>query len=295
VSGRYQIGENNYAAPPLASGLYVVATPIGNLRDITIRALETLTACDVLACEDTRMTRRLLERYAISQKPIAYHEHNAEKAGADILAALEAGKSVALVSDAGTPLISDPGYRLVHAVREAGFDVFPIPGPSAFVAALSVSGLPTDDFRFCGFLPAKEKARADRLGSLSDAPSTLIFYESPARLTKTLHTIKTVIGAGRKITIARELTKRFETIISGTANDLIAHFEPEPPKGEIVILIEPAIPSAPEYSEAELDVLLADLAAQMPASKAAKSASEQTGLAKADLYRRLLAMKEGDG
>ena len=152
MSGNYQIGENSYSAPPLALGLYIVATPIGNLRDITIRALETLTASDDLACEDTRMTRRLLERYAIAQKPIPYHEHNAEMAGADVLAALEAGKSVALVSDAGTPLISDPGYRLVLAAREAGHDVFPIPGPSAFVAALSVSGLPTDDFRFCGFL-----------------------------------------------------------------------------------------------------------------------------------------------
>ncbi|MEO0543044.1 MAG: 16S rRNA (cytidine(1402)-2'-O)-methyltransferase [Pseudomonadota bacterium] len=294
MSGKYQLGEHGFTAPPLAPGLYIVATPIGNLRDITVRALETLSACDVLACEDTRMTRRLLERYAINKKPIAYHEHNAEKAGADILAALQAGKSVALVSDAGTPLISDPGYRLVHAARESQFDVFPIPGPSAFVAALSVSGLPTDDFRFCGFLPTKEKARADRLTELSEVPSTLIFYESPARLVKTLTAMGELMGDDRTIVVARELTKRFETIVRGSALDLVAHFEASPARGEIVILVEPAEPSRRAYSDADIDTLLLGLVREMPASKAAKAAAEQTGLAKADLYQRILGLKDGD-
>ncbi|MEO1700477.1 MAG: 16S rRNA (cytidine(1402)-2'-O)-methyltransferase [Pseudomonadota bacterium] len=295
MSGEYQIGARGFLAPPQAPGLYIVATPIGNLRDITIRALETIAGCDILACEDTRMTRRLLDRYAINQKLIAYHEHNADKAGAEIMMALDAGKSVALVSDAGTPLISDPGYRLVHEARGAGYDVFAVPGPSALIAALSVSGLPTDDFRFCGFLPTKVKARADRLTSLLNATSTLIFYESPARLTKTLSTIVETMGSARAVVVARELTKRFETIVSGTAADVATHFEADPPKGEIVILIEPAEPTLVEYSQEELDNLLVGLAKQMPASKAAKTASEQTGLPKSGLYQRLVEMKDVDG
>ncbi|MEM1378184.1 MAG: 16S rRNA (cytidine(1402)-2'-O)-methyltransferase [Pseudomonadota bacterium] len=291
----FQIGEHNFTSTPLEPGLYIVATPIGNLRDITIRALETLSACDLLACEDTRMTRRLLDRYAIAKRPIAYHEHNAEKAGAEILGALVEGKSVALVSDAGTPLISDPGYRLVVETREAGFPVFTIPGASAVIAALSVSGLPTDDFRFCGFLPNKEKARQDKLATLRAEQTTLVFYEAPGRLTKALQAIAEVMGAERQVVVARELTKRYETIVSGAAKGIAQAFAVDAVKGEIVILIEPAGDQSPSWSDEEIERLLADLAAEMPASKAAKTAAEKTGLAKADLYQRIVSQKAENG
>ncbi|MEL6436494.1 MAG: 16S rRNA (cytidine(1402)-2'-O)-methyltransferase [Pseudomonadota bacterium] len=287
----FAISGHLLTAPPLEPGLYIVATPIGNLRDITIRALETLAACDVLACEDTRMTRRLLDRYAITARTVAYHEHNAEGSGAQLLAWLAEGKSVALVSDAGTPLISDPGYRLVRDARAANHAVYPIPGPSAVVAALSASGLPTDDFRFCGFLPTKEKARAERLDALSTFPSTLVFYEAPGRLAKTLAAIATAMGADREVVVARELTKRFETISSGGAGQMTDQFVSETVKGEIAILIAPADATLTRMDDTDIAALLKNLAADMPASKAAKAAAEQTGLPKADLYARLLAMK----
>ncbi len=183
-------------------GLYIVATPIGNLGDITIRALETLAACDVLACEDTRITRRLLDRYGIRARPVAYHEHNADSAGPKLIAALKEGKTVALVSDAGTPLVSDPGFRLVRIAREEGLRVIPIPGASAPLAALAASGMPSDDFRFIGFLPAKDAARRARLAELAHLPSTLIAFESPARLKAALDAMSDVFGPERLVTVA---------------------------------------------------------------------------------------------
>ena len=193
------VGGHEITAPPLESGLYVVATPIGNLGDITIRALETLAGCDLLACEDTRVTRRLLDRYAIRQKPVAYHEHNADSAGPKLVAALRQGKSVALVSDAGTPLVSDPGFRLVAAARGESIRVIPLPGASATLAALSASGLPSDDFRFIGFLPAKDGARRSRLAGLVHEHSTLIAFESPNRLNATLAAISDLFGPDRPV------------------------------------------------------------------------------------------------
>ncbi|MGB7431535.1 MAG: 16S rRNA (cytidine(1402)-2'-O)-methyltransferase [Ahrensia sp.] len=294
MSTHYQIGTHQVSAPPLEPGLYLVATPIGNLRDITIRALETLAACDVLACEDTRITRRLLERYGIDKRMVTYHEHNAADAGPKLLSALAKGQSVALVSDAGTPLVSDPGYRLVHEARSQGLAVFSIPGPSAVLAALSASGLPTDDFRFIGFLPAKQKAKQDMLTKHIASPATLICFEAPGRLQATLAAISDVMGNTRTVCVARELTKRFETIRTGPIGDLCRQFADETIKGEIVVLIAPAPDDAPSHDAQDVDTMLAGLLAEMSASKAAKEAATMTGLPKAELYARCLALKAGE-
>jgi len=291
----YTIAGHEIAAPPLEPGLYLVATPIGNLRDITIRALETLAACDVLACEDTRITRRLLDRYGIAARPVAYHEHNADQAGPRLLAELADGRSVALVSDAGTPLVSDPGYRLGVEARQAGHAVVPIPGPSAVLAALTASGLPTDDFRFIGFLPAKDKARRDRLAELRAEPTTLIAFESPRRLTQSLKAIETVMGTDRTVCVARELTKRFETVTTGSTYELLGRFVSETIKGEIVLLISPAEVENVQATAADIDALLTDLLANMPAGKAAREAAQMTGLPRAKLYARILARKNAGG
>jgi len=206
----FRLHNMSVPARPLEPALYLVATPIGNLGDITLRALETLAGADVLACEDTRVTRVLLDRFGIQNRPYAYHEHNADEAGPRLLQALEAGKSVALVSDAGTPLVSDPGYRLAQSAIEAGYRVVPIPGASAPLAALVGSGLPNDAFLFAGFLPTKDKARRDRLAELEAAPATLMFFESPHRIAATLAAAADVLGADRSACVCRELTKAFE-------------------------------------------------------------------------------------
>ena len=288
------LGGHEIAAPPLEPGLYIVATPIGNLGDITIRALETLAACDVLACEDTRVTRRLLDRYAITAKPIAYHEHNADAAGPKLIAALQEGKTVALVSDAGTPLVSDPGYRLVATARDDGIRVIPIPGASATLAALAASGLPSDDFRFIGFLPQKDQARRTRLAELLHEPSTLIAFESPNRLQATLAAIAETFGPDRMVTVARELTKRFETIRTGKASEIAEQFASETIKGEIALLIAPQPEGDTEWTPDRTDALLRDLLTSMSVSKAAREAASVTGLPKSDLYARLLDLKDED-
>ncbi len=286
----YVIAGTEIAARPLEPALYLVATPIGNLGDITLRALETLAACDVLACEDTRVTRVLLDRYGIRQRPFAYHEHNAEEAGPRLIAALEQGRSVALVSDAGTPLVSDPGYRLVERAREAGIRVVPVPGPSAVLAALTGSGLPSDAFMFAGFLPVKDGARRSRLKELRAVPATLIFFESPRRLADSLAAMADVLGE-RRATIGRELTKAFEEFRTETLPSLAAHYaEAETPKGEVVVCVAP--PGDEPVEAGDVDRLLLSLAAEMPASKAAGEAARMTGGKKPDLYRRLLELKE---
>lgn len=295
MAGTFTIAGHAIEAPPLEPGLHLVATPIGNLRDVTIRALETLAACDLLACEDTRITRRLLDRYAIAQKPVAYHEHNAAEAGPRLLMALGEGQAVALVSDAGTPLVSDPGYRLVGEALAAGHRVIPIPGPSAVLAGLAASGLPTDDFRFVGFLPAKNKARRDRLAGLADARSTLIAFESPHRLAATLRAIADLFGPDRPVCVARELTKRFETIVTGPAEEMVGRFGEGAVKGEIVVMIAPAPEGQGTPDAADIDALLKTLLADMPAARAAREAARTTGLPRAELYSRLLAMKKADG
>jgi 16S rRNA (cytidine1402-2'-O)-methyltransferase len=287
---RYRLNDTPIAARPLEPALYLVATPIGNLGDITIRALETLAGADVLACEDTRVTRVLLDRYGIENRPYAYHEHNADEAGARLLAALEAGKSVALVSDAGTPLVSDPGYRLGQLAIEAGHRVVPIPGASAPLAALVGSGLPNDAFLFAGFLPTKDKAKRDRLRELSKVPATLIFFESPHRIGDTLAAAADELGKDRPASVCRELTKTFEEFRRGALGDLAQDYADKTVKGEIVLVIGPPAPDAAPDA-ADVDSLLAELSATMPTAKAATEAARLTGLPRKDLYQRLLELK----
>ncbi|SFU17653.1 16S rRNA (cytidine1402-2'-O)-methyltransferase [Mesorhizobium sp. YR577] len=290
----FMIGQTEVAARPMEAALYLVATPIGNLGDITLRALETLAGADILACEDTRVTRILLERYGIRQRPTPYHEHNAAEAGPRLIEALESGQSVALVSDAGTPLVSDPGYRLVGQALEKGIRVVPIPGASAVLAALTASGLPSDAFLFAGFLPVKDGQRRTRLSELTAVPATLIFFESPRRLADTLVAMADVYG-DRHAAIGRELTKRFEEMRTGTLSALAAHYAEAPtPKGEIVICVGPPEEQAVTGPE-DIDRLLLSLAKEMPASKAAAEAARMTGGQKPALYRRLLELREGTG
>ncbi|KAA0699235.1 16S rRNA (cytidine(1402)-2'-O)-methyltransferase [Neorhizobium sp. P12A] len=286
---------HNTAVParPLETALYLVATPIGNLGDITLRALETLAGADVLACEDTRVTRVLLDRYGIQNRPYAYHEHNADEAGPRLLQALADGRSVALVSDAGTPLVSDPGYRLALQAIEAGYRVVPIPGASAPLAALVGSGLPNDAFFFAGFLPAKDKGRRDRLSELAEVPATLIFFESPHRIAATLASASDVLGGDRRAAVCRELTKTFEEFRRGTLSELAAHYEKvDNVKGEIVLVVGP--PEAKETPEADVEAILADLSRTLPTAKAATEAARLTGLPRKELYQRLLDRKNAE-
>ncbi|GHC80686.1 16S rRNA (cytidine(1402)-2'-O)-methyltransferase [Limoniibacter endophyticus] len=288
----YLVGGEVIRARSFEPAIYLVATPIGNLGDITLRAIETLAGADILACEDTRVTRILLERYGISRRMFAYHEHNEQAAAQKLIDAVNEGKSVALCSDAGTPLISDPGYRLVSTAREAGVKVVPLPGPSALLAALSASGLPSDAFFFAGFLPNKASQRKTRLDQLAHIPGTLIFYESPRRLPQSLAAMAEVLGESRRAVVARELTKTFEEFRSAPLGELAAHYaEAESIRGEIVVCIEP--PLQEEIAgEADIDRMLRDLAGQMSTSKAAGEVAKMTGLQKADLYKRLLELKD---
>ncbi|WP_245944027.1 16S rRNA (cytidine(1402)-2'-O)-methyltransferase [Acuticoccus kandeliae] len=278
-----------FTAPAAAPGLHIVATPIGNLGDITLRALRTLAGVDAVAAEDTRHTGRLLAHFEIEAHLLRYDEHGAAAQRPKILARLEAGGSVALVSDAGTPLISDPGYRLVGEARDAGHAVHVVPGPSAPVAALSVSGLPTDAFLFAGFLPPKQGARRTRIGELAAVPATLVFFEAPHRLGETLADLAAELGA-RHGAVARELTKRFETVERGTLDALAAQFAQGEVKGEIVILVGPPGRAA-AMDEGEVDALLAAALARLPASAAAADVAKATGLNRRDLYRRALELK----
>ncbi|MEO3997745.1 16S rRNA (cytidine(1402)-2'-O)-methyltransferase [Mesorhizobium sp. CAU 1732] len=290
----YMIGQAAFGARPLEPALYVVATPIGNLGDITIRALETLAAADIVACEDTRVTRVLLDRYGIKRRTTAYHEHNADEAGPRLVEAIASGRSVALVSDAGTPLVSDPGYRLVEQAIEAGLRVVPIPGASALLAALTASGLPSDAFLFAGFLPSKSGQRRTRLEELRAVPATLVFYESPRRLDECLASMVEVLG-DRPAAIGRELTKTFEEMRRAPLSALAAHYaDADTPKGEVVICVGPPIAREMEAAE-DIDALLLSLAEEMGSSRAAGEAARMTGGRKADLYRRLMDLKaDGD-
>ncbi len=285
----FAIDGARLSAPPIAGGLYIVATPIGNLGDVTIRALRTLAAASIVACEDSRVTRVLLDRYDITHTLVTYHEHNAAEQRPRLLAALAEGRSVALVSDAGTPLLSDPGYRLVIEAAAAGHAVFPIPGASALLAGLVVAGLPTDAFFFAGFLPPKEVARRKRLSALAAIPGTLVFYESPHRLGASLADMAAMLG-DRPAAMARELTKAFETVRRGSLASLAADFADVAPKGEVVVLVGPPGETAPEPEE--VDALLLRLLANGTVRSAADEAAVATGLPRRDLYRRALALKD---
>ncbi|MBE7183089.1 MAG: 16S rRNA (cytidine(1402)-2'-O)-methyltransferase [Methylobacterium mesophilicum] len=290
------IGATEVRARPIEPGLHLVATPIGNLGDITIRALETLAGADCVACEDTRVTRVLLDRYGIRRRTVAYHEHNAAEAGPKLLAALEQGQSVALVSDAGTPLVSDPGFRLVGSALERGLKVVPVPGPSAVLAALTASGLPTDSFLFAGFLPVKAGARKTRLEGLKGVPATLVFFESPRRLDDTMPAMAEALGAERPAVVARELTKAFEELRRGTLGELAAFYRSaDAPKGEVVICVGPPLGESALARPDDIDALLRQLGSEMGASRAAAEAAKLTGRPKGELFKRLVELKDERG
>jgi 16S rRNA (cytidine1402-2'-O)-methyltransferase len=264
--------------------LYVVGTPIGNVDDLSPRARDVLAKADVIAAEDTRHTRGLLSRIGVESRLIAYHEHNDTERVPQLLENLTGGKSVALVSDAGTPLISDPGWRLVHAAREAGIAVVPIPGPCAAVAALSVAGLPTDHFVFEGFLPRGDNARAGRLNELKREPRTIVFYEAVHRIATTLSAIGDAFGGDRRAALARELTKTHEQISTGTLAELVARLGSSIPLlGEFVVVVAGAAAMTPD--EAEAQRVYALLAAELPPDKALKLAAAVTGVSRNALYR----------
>lgn len=271
----------------LSPGLYIVATPIGNLGDITMRAVEVLRGVAAVACEDTRVTGKLLNHLGIKKRMIRYDDH-ASEADRDRLLALAQGEPVALVSDAGTPLISDPGFRLVRAARDAGIALTSLPGPSAAIVALTLSGLPNDRFLFAGFLPAKDNARRNMLGELAGVPATLVFYETAPRLADSLAAIGEVLP-GREVAVARELTKKFEECRTGAPAEVAAHYAAHPPKGEIVLLVGP--PLAAQASAADADaLLLLELATEKPSQAAAKVA-KATGLDRRALYARALELR----
>jgi len=276
----------------LASGLYVVATPIGHLGDVTLRALATLNSADLVLCEDTRVTRKLLDRYDLAPRLLAYHEHNAASVRPKILAELKAGRAVALVSDAGTPLISDPGYKLVAEALDAGFRVYPVPGASALLAALVSAGLPTDRFFFEGFLPAKAGQRKNRIAELKTIPSTLLFYETGPRLAESLRDLADVLGA-RMAAVCRELTKVFEETRRGTLGDLASHYEASgAPKGEIVIVVSSPDPATTNVSAEELDEKLLRALKRGSLKDAVAEVTEQTGMKRREIYARALALTE---
>jgi 16S rRNA (cytidine1402-2'-O)-methyltransferase len=286
----YHIKEAQFTAKPLEIALYLVATPIGNLGDITIRALETLASVDFIACEDTRTSAVLLNRYGISTKLISYHTHNEAASSAYLLNHIKTGKSVALISDAGTPLISDPGARIVIDAYNQGVNVIPLPGACAFLAALSISGLPSSRFMFDGFLPSKQAERRARLASLASLDLTLLFYEAPHRLSETIADMRDIFGNDRPAAICRELTKKFEECVKAPLSNLAEKYHKDANiKGEIVIVVAP--PSEPVITSLNRDDLLTALLVEMPASKAATEAARLTGEPKAELYKRILALK----
>jgi len=275
-------------AEAIAPGLYVVATPIGNLRDITLRALDILGAADVIACEDTRVTRRLLTRYGIDVPTIPYHDHNAARARPAILKRLAAGEAVALVSDAGTPLVSDPGLKLVQACLAEGHAVHAIPGASAALAGLAVAGLPTDRFFFAGFLPAKQGGRRKALEALAAIPATLLVYEAVSRLPAALADMAEILGP-RPGAVARELTKLHEEIARDDLPGLAARYgEAGPPKGEVVIVIGP--PQETEIAGEAIDQRLTAALMRMSVRDAAAAVADELGLPRRQLYERALQL-----
>ena len=270
------------------SGLYVVATPIGNLADMSQRAIAVLDAAEIVAVEDSRVTGKLLHHLGLKKKMRRYNDHSSTNDRESLIAAARDGV-VALVSDAGTPLISDPGYKLVRAARDAGVPVYTIPGASAVIAALSISGLPTDRFLFSGFLPNKAKARADALLELASIKATLVFYESGPRLAASLETIAQLYG-DREVAVARELTKKFEEVVTGTAAELAARYAAQEPKGEIVLMIGPPLEDA-VADAGDVDAALREALQSMSAAKAAGAIAKKFGLERAALYARATEIK----
>lgn len=275
----------------LAPGLYVVGTPIGNLGDITCRAKQVLASVDLIVCEDTRVTGKLLRHLGLSRPLCSYHEHNAARVRPALLRRLEAGERLALVSDAGTPCIADPGYRLVREAAERGLPVHAVPGPAAVIAALSVAGLPTDRFLFEGFLPAKRAARRRRLARIADVDATIVLYEAPHRLAETLDDVREVLG-DRPAALARELTKLHEQVVRGRLSELRARLgEDIPERGEFVLVVGPSEERPEPAGTADVTALLRTLMQQSSLRDAVAQAALQTGLAKRQLYALALALR----
>ena len=289
----YSLDGHIIAAAALAPGLHIVSTPIGNLGDITLRALATLAAADLIACEDTRVTRKLLDRYAIAAPLTPYHDHNAATARPKLLQKLADGAAVALVSDAGTPLISDPGYKLVRAAQEAGHAVTAIPGASSALAALTVSGLPSDQFFFAGFLPTKQTARRARIAELARMPATLILFEAGPRIAETLTDLAADFGE-RDAAVCRELTKLHEEIRRGPLARLAGEGAEQETRGEFVVVIAPP-PAAAAPAEDETDALLRAALARTSLKDAVGEVAVATGLPRRTLYQRALALAEEEG
>jgi len=286
--GRYVLDGHNFAAGRIAPGLHIVSTPIGNLADITLRALATLAAADLIACEDTRVTRKLVDRYAISTPLTPYHDHNAAAARPKLLQRLAEGAALALVSDAGTPLLSDPGFKLVRAAQEAGHKVTVLPGASATLAGLVVAGLPTDQFLFAGFLPAKEAARRARIEELAGIPATLVLFETAPRIAAALAALASGLGR-REAAVCRELTKLHEEVRRGDLASLAQSFAGSDTRGEIVLVIAPPA-AAPPPDIGDADDLLRAALTRASLKDAVGEIARVTGLPRRAVYRRALAL-----
>jgi 16S rRNA (cytidine1402-2'-O)-methyltransferase len=283
------------ALPAIGPALYVVATPLGNLRDISLRALDVLAQVDRIAAEDTRVTARLLSRHGITTPQLSLHAHNERRRAGEIVALLAAGKSVALVSDAGTPGVSDPGAAVVHAVVAAGYTVVPIPGPSAVVAALSVSGLVAPQWLFCGFLPATAAARRSAITRLKDLPFALVFYEAPHRIAATLDALVTVLGPPRRLVLARELTKRFESIYRGPLGEAPAWLAADANRnrGEFVLIVDAPDPADDiDGAAVSLERVLITLLAELPLAQTVRLATSLTGTPRKRVYALALALAQ---
>ncbi|GLS92006.1 ribosomal RNA small subunit methyltransferase I [Psychromonas marina] len=280
------MSDHSESLSNLPAKLYIVATPIGNISDISYRAIETLQQVDVIAAEDTRHSGKLLSHYQIKKPMFPLHDHNERERGKVLIEKIKAGQSVALISDAGTPLISDPGYHLVNECREKGVDIVPIPGACATIAALSAAGLPTDRFSFEGFLPAKEKGKQDKLSALIEETRTMVFYESPRRITDTVQQVVNILGADRKIVIARELTKTFESFYALPAQEMLEWLKEDTNhcRGEFVLMIAGAVADSEAIPQVALNTL-ALLKEQLPLKKAAALTAQIHSQKKNDLYK----------
>ena len=290
---RYFVGTHPVDVERLAPGLHIVATPIGNLADITIRALAALAGADLIACEDTRVTRKLLDRYGITTPLTPYHDHNAAEARPALLRRLTEGAAVALVSDAGTPLISDPGYKLVRAAQDAGHTVTALPGPSSVLAALTIAGLPTDQFLFAGFLPPKHSARRTRIAELARVPATIVLFETGPRIAAALADLAAGLG-GREAAICRELTKLHEEVRRGDLETLARNSAAEEIRGEFVLVIAPP-PAAAMPSAEDTESLLRQALSRVSLKDAVAEVAAATGLPRRDLYQRALVLAKEAG
>jgi 16S rRNA (cytidine1402-2'-O)-methyltransferase len=290
--GEFHLAGTRFAAPKLVPGLYLVATPIGNLADVSIRALQTLASADLVACEDTRVSRKLLEHYGIATALTPYHEHNAQVARPKLLSRIAEGAAVALISDAGTPLISDPGFKLVREAHEAGLAVHAIPGASSVLTALTVSGLPTNRFFFEGFLPAKAAQRRTRIAELARIPATLVLFEGGSRIGDTLADLASVLGS-REAAICRELTKLHEEVRRETLAALAAHYAGDAEtRGEFVIVVAPPAEEAQPHAQ-DVDAMIRAALARISVKDAVAEIVAATGLPRRDVYQRALELAKG--